>query len=75
MDVGNRGFGEAPRAEKISYVRQMLAELRVVAEGENADLLCYLIEMAYVEAGDVLAGRSPSSLTHGKGDKPPRMPM
>jgi hypothetical protein len=31
----------------------MLAELRQVAEKENADLLCYLIEMAYVEAGDL----------------------
>jgi hypothetical protein len=33
----------------------MLAELRQVAEKEKADMLCYLIEMAYVEAGDLHA--------------------
>ncbi|MBB3539372.1 hypothetical protein [Rhizobium sp. BK399] len=38
-----------------TFIRQMLAELRRVAEKENADMLCYLIEMAYVEAGDLQA--------------------
>jgi hypothetical protein len=33
----------------------MLAELRGVAEKDNADMLCYLIEMAYVDAGDLQA--------------------
>ncbi len=41
--------------ENIAFIRQMLAELRQVAERENADMLCYLIEMAYVEAGDLQA--------------------
>src|SRR6478735_7483583 len=50
--------------ESISYIRQMLGELRQVARGEGADMLCYLIEMAYVEAGDVQAGRRPRSLLH-----------
>lgn len=44
--------------ENIAYLRQMLGELRLVAKGEGADLLCYLIEMAYVEAGDIQSGRS-----------------
>jgi hypothetical protein len=53
--------------ENIAFVRQMLGELRQVAEREGADLLCYLLEMAYVEAGDLQAGRQPStSLEHGK---------
>ncbi|MDE1158987.1 MAG: hypothetical protein PW791_12095 [Neorhizobium sp.] len=47
--------------QKIAYIRQMLGELRQVALGEGADMLCYLIEMAYVEAGDVQAGRRPRS--------------
>lgn len=50
--------------ENIAYIRQMLGELRQVALGEGADMLCYLIEMAYVEAGDVQAGRRPRSVFH-----------
>lgn len=51
--------------ENIAFVRQMLGELRQVAENEGADLLCYLLEMAYVEAGDLQAGRqSLSSIQH-----------
>lgn len=56
----------AAATENIAYIRQMLAELRQVAENEGADLLCYLIEMAYVEAGDLLTLRQ-TSITHGKG--------
>lgn len=45
-------------AQNIVYIRQMLGELRSVAEAEKADMLCYLIEMAFMEAGDLLnAGR------------------
>jgi hypothetical protein len=43
----------AASRENIAFIRQMLAELRQVAERENAEMLCYLIEMAYVEAGDL----------------------
>lgn len=39
--------------EKIAFIRQMLAELHQVAEKEDASMLCYLIEMAYVEAGEL----------------------
>lgn len=49
----------ARTVQNITYIRQMLAELREVAESENADMLCYLIEMAYLEAGDILAGQRP----------------
>ncbi|MCM2473799.1 hypothetical protein HGO38_09965 [Rhizobium sp. CG5] len=61
--------------ENIAYIRQMLGELRSVAQKEGAEMLCYLIEMAYVEAGDVQAGRRALSIERGKGDKPTRMPM
>lgn len=49
----------ARTVHNITYIRQVLSELREVAEAENADMLCYLIEMAYLEAGDVLAGQRP----------------
>ncbi|MGC4406834.1 hypothetical protein D4A92_15300 [Rhizobium rosettiformans] len=68
--------GRATRTmENIAYIRQMLAELRLVAENEGAEMLCYLIEMAYVEAGDVQSGRRSLSIHHAQRDKPSRMPL
>lgn len=52
----------AQTEQKIIYVRQMLGELGAVARSENADMLCYLIEMAYLEAGAVLEGTQPLSM-------------
>ncbi|MFN7101743.1 MAG: hypothetical protein ACK4N1_03895 [Pseudorhizobium sp.] len=57
--------------EAIAYIRQMLGELHQVASRDGADMLCYLIEMAYVEAGDVQSGRRPRSVAHRDGDKAP----
>ncbi len=44
----------ARSVQNLVYVRQMLGELRGVAEAENADMLCYLIEMAMMEANDLV---------------------
>lgn len=52
--------------ENIAYIRQMLGELRHVAQNEGADMLCYLIEMAFLEAGDVQSGRRSTSFRHGQ---------
>ena len=52
----------ARKDENIAYIRQMLGELGTFARNENADMLCYLIEMAYLEAGDILEGSRPVSL-------------
>ena len=62
------GSGERrPDPERIVYMRQMLGELRAVAEQEQADMLCYLIEMAYIEAGELLlAGSVPPLQPIGK---------
>lgn len=51
----------ATREQNLAYVHQMLSELRMVAEQEDQAMLAYLIEMAYLEAGDNLSrmqGRS-----------------
>ncbi|MBB3978099.1 hypothetical protein GGQ64_003313 [Rhizobium azooxidifex] len=48
--------------ENVAYIRQMLGELRAVANMEGAEMLRYLIEMAYVEAGDIQAGLRPLSI-------------
>ena len=47
------------RAESLDYLRSMLGQLRDIAQGERADMLAYLIEMAYVEASDILRGARP----------------
>ncbi|NKN36765.1 hypothetical protein HFC70_10400 [Agrobacterium sp. a22-2] len=65
----------AQTKENIAYIRQMLGELRLVAQKEGAEMLCYLIEMAYVEAGDVQAGRRALSIQRSNGDKPTRVPV
>lgn len=43
--------------ENLGYVQQMLGELRQLANREGAEMLGYLIEMAFVEAGDIQSGR------------------
>jgi hypothetical protein len=64
----SQGNLEKARAEQnIAYIRQMLGELGSVARSENADMLCYLIEMAYLEAGDVLAGTRPLRMVERPG--------
>ena len=69
------GAGGTDTRENIAYIRQMLGELRSVAESEGAEMLCDLIEMAYVEAGDVQAGRRALSIHHGNGNKASSVPV
>ncbi|WJH39704.1 hypothetical protein N7E02_23585 [Aliirhizobium terrae] len=70
MSIQLSGLREGQTVEKVAYIRQMLGELRQVASGEGADMLCYLIEMAYVEAGDIQAGVRPRSFVQRDGNKP-----
>jgi hypothetical protein len=61
--------------ENLAYIRQMLAELRLVAHREGADTLCYFIEMAYLEAGDIQTGRRAVSHRHNQRNPPSGMPV
>lgn len=65
------GFGHAAGGDEsrqnIAYIHEMLGQLRHVAHAEGADMLCYLLEMAYVEAGDLQAGRRSLSLSKRNG--------
>jgi len=54
------------RAETLDFMQSMLGELRTMAKTENCDMLAYLIEMAYVEATDVMRGARPSRLDEQK---------
>lgn len=69
------GDGVQGGPESIAYIRQMLGELQLVARQEGADMLCYLIEMAYVEAGDIQAGRRRLSNGGDKRNKSTGMPL
>ncbi|MGF9562219.1 hypothetical protein [Neorhizobium sp. JUb45] len=70
------GLGHASGVEQsrqnIAYIHEMLGQLRLVAQLEGADMLCYLIEMACVEAGDLQAGRR--SLSPTRRNNPERRP-
>ena len=49
----------------------MLAQLRTMAEAEQCDMLAYLIEMAYLEASDILRGERPSRTAEQKQNSSP----
>lgn len=64
-----------PADESLAYIRQMLGELRGVADEKGADMLCYLLEMAYVETGDLLSGRRALSAKGIKRNEATGVPM
>ena len=45
--------------ETIEYVRSILKQLHEMARTEKSDMLAYLIEMAHIEASDILRGARP----------------
>jgi hypothetical protein len=47
------------RTETLDYMQSMLGQLRTMADAERCDMLAYLIEMAYVEASDIIRGDRP----------------
>ena len=59
------------RTETLDYMQSMLGQLRTMAESERCDMLVYLIEMAYLEASDIIRGERPSrSANTGKTAQP-----
>jgi hypothetical protein len=54
------------RSDSLDYMQAMLGQLRTMAEAERCDMLAYLIEMAYVEASDIVRGERPSRLGQHK---------
>jgi uncharacterized tellurite resistance protein B-like protein len=63
------------RTETLDYLQQMLGQLRNMAEAERCDFLAYLIEMAYIEAGDIIRGERPSRIAQDKADTPAGVPV
>jgi hypothetical protein len=60
-DRAERG-GRFPEAswDRVNYIKGILPELAELARKEKADMLVYLLEMAFTEATDLLTGRSES---------------
>lgn len=48
------------RTDTLDYMQSMLGQLRTMAEAERCDMLAYLVEMAYVEASDIIRGERPA---------------
>jgi hypothetical protein len=48
------------RTDSLDYLQAMLREMREIDEAERHDMLAYLIEMAYVEASDIIRGERPA---------------
>jgi hypothetical protein len=46
--------GRKSRSEALDYMQSMLGEMRTMAKAERYDMLAYLIEMAYLEASDLV---------------------
>ena len=65
----------SPSMERISYIKQMLAELAQVARAERTELLAYLLEMAFIEAADLLSGVAPHPSAHVNGHQSAGMPV
>ena len=54
------------RKETLDYMQSMLGQLRTMAESERCDMLVYLIDMAYLEASDIIRGERPSQIGEHK---------
>ena len=53
------------RTETLDYIQSMLGQLRTMAQAERCDMLAYLIEMAYLETGDIIRGVRPMHVADG----------
>lgn len=57
--------------DTLEYIRSMLGQLRTMAEAERCDMLAYLVEMAYIEANDILSGARPLHVGGEQANTPP----
>ncbi len=48
------------RKDTLDYLHSMLGQLRAMAETEGCDMLAYLIDMAQIEARDLMLGEPPA---------------
>ncbi|MEO3999805.1 hypothetical protein [Mesorhizobium sp. CAU 1732] len=63
------------RTETLDYMQSMLGQMRTMAEAERCDMLAYLIEMAYVEASDIIRGERPLRIQDEQRNRAAGMPL
>lgn len=61
--------------EILDYLRAMLGQLRSMADAERYDMLAYLIEMAYIEAGDLIGSYRALPAGDDKGNTAAGVPL
>jgi len=49
-----KSLAKTLKRERIEFIRSMTRQLATMARAEKADFVTYLLEMAYVEASDIL---------------------
>lgn len=54
--------------QSLEYIQSMLGQLRNMAQAEQAEMIAYLIEMAYTETSDVLRGHRPLQMDRSRSD-------
>lgn len=63
------------RTDALDYLQSMLGQLRTMAQAERCDMLAYLIEMAYLEAGDIIRGERPLNVRDDQRNGAAGMPL
>jgi hypothetical protein len=63
-------YTQPRRSDQLDYVQSMLTQLRAMAATDGHDMLAYLIEMACLEAAEVLRGPQTLGIRQDKGNRP-----
>lgn len=66
---------QGTRTDTLDYVKAMLGQLRIMADAAHCDMLAYLIEMAHLEANDLLRNERGSKVGCDKRDSATGMPF
>ena len=61
-DKTTHPLGDNVENPSLKYVKDMLGELHTISDAEGADMLSYLIEMAFIECDDILSNSRPIKL-------------
>lgn len=59
-------LSSSQRSDTLNYIHSMLAQLRNLAEADRHHMLTYLIDMAYMEAGELARGERASVIRKDK---------
>ena len=53
------------KIEKVRYLHGLLREMKDIADSERMQFLSHLLEMAYIESGDILRASNQAQLVRG----------